>query len=123
MVTERIPGQFAEQPMILMRVALPMCEDQVRLYLLFEFLKGLLHLCPLVREKAVPKFLQHDCRLASGGKQAGGALSLFAPLTSSRKHHPVKARPQGRLSQMQDRASAADLNIIRMRAQAENFQG
>src|SRR5262249_10865332 len=58
MVAERVPGQFSDKAMVLMRILPVMSEDDIRRNLRLHFFENLLHFRSGKREETVRKSLQ-----------------------------------------------------------------
>ena len=66
--------------MVLMRVALPVGKNQVRIDAAFQFFEEFLHLRRRVGQKAVAIFLEDNLFFAPAGKQLGGLGGFLATL-------------------------------------------
>ena len=60
-VSKGIPGQFAEEPMILVSIVASMGEDQIGRNRRFQFLKDALYALAMVRHKPVSKLVKVQC--------------------------------------------------------------
>ena len=63
MRTKRVPGQFVNHPVILMRVGLAVSQDQIGVHRLQGLLEELLDLLPFLRKVGVGEALQNQCSL------------------------------------------------------------
>src|SRR5262245_7500435 len=107
--------------MILMRIAMPMRENQVRSNLLLEALKYLFHGTAAVREKTIAKVFEDNLFLAAGRKQLGTFSGFSSTNAASAKNDPVKYQVIVDSPELQQSAAAANFNIIRMCTQAEDM--
>ena len=79
MVAKRVPGQLRDEAMILVQIAAPVREDQVRGDLALEALEVLLDLGAVVREEAVAERLGHDrAALATPSRNASALARASA---------------------------------------------
>src|SRR5262249_24953421 len=109
--------------MILMSILAIVGEDEIGRCLLQTF-ECFFHLGAYVRQKTVVKTVT-DCR-ASGeggtGKQQRGTLGFFAANPLRTEDEPIKYAAGMLRGHLQDGASATDLNIVGMRADAQNAE-
>ena len=66
MVSKRVPGKLRDQPVVLMCIAVPMGENQVRIHLALHLLEEILHLAPAVGQKTISVVLENDFLVATG---------------------------------------------------------
>ena len=78
MVSKCIGGEFGDQAMILMRIAVPVRENQIGLNLSFYLLEIIFHLGTAVRQKAVAKVFESDGFLTAGSEELRGFCGLLA---------------------------------------------
>ena len=76
MISKGVPSQFRQQSVVLVRIAVPVGENQVRIHLTLQLLEEILYLAPAVRQETVPVILENDFLVATGGKQLGSLPSL-----------------------------------------------
>lgn len=117
MIAKGIPGKLADDAMVLMQIVPIVREHQIWVYPFLKQLEVALDLFATIGEKALLEFPGHNSGLSCIPKKpfcAGNRFPFPWPLRT--EHHPcydtVLVRPQ----KLQDRPSAANLDIIGMRA-------
>src|SRR4051794_27197673 len=65
-IPERVPCQFVQQPVILVRISVPVRENQIGRYLLLELLEYIFYLARSVREISIPEIIQSYAPVATG---------------------------------------------------------
>lgn len=109
--------------MILMTIVAIVGQHKVRRNLALQLLEEVLDVRAVVRKESIPKFSDRD-PFSSGAseKQLCAATRLSLPPGICREHQPVDVNRSKALDQMQDRAAAADLDVICMRPDAKNAE-
>src|ERR1700733_50528 len=119
-VTKSVPGQFRDQPMILMRIPTVVSKNEVRRDRL-QLLKHFLDFGAGKRHETVVEGLQHRTRSnVVAQEQFGCPLRLGLADSGSAKHHPLELTVGIALRQPKNRAAAANFDIVGMRAEAQN---
>jgi hypothetical protein len=121
MVAERIPGQLRYFAMILVRITVPVAQDDFGSNTRLELLEPALELGTLIGKEAVLERRQIDCR-ASGVREKvhGGCICLIRTLTRRTEHGPMHVEANAALDPAEDRRCGANLDIVGMRAEAED---
>ena len=123
MVAKRVPGQPRDLAMILVGVIATVREYDVRIDLAFDRLEFVLELSALIGEVAVAKAAQIDLRARRTAQKPIGRLRCFILARSDgAEDHPTNIECDAPLDPIEDRAAATYLDIVRVRAQAENAQ-
>ena len=60
MVPERVPSELGNKAMVLMCIAVPVRENNVRLHSALYLLEEILDVASCIGKKTVPEFLQND---------------------------------------------------------------
>src|SRR3954467_2612725 len=111
MITKRVPGQLANEQVILMKIVPKMGEDKIGRESFLEALENLFDRRANVREEAVPERLDDDSFVARAIEEGPGAALGFASAVRIRaKNEPVEFDFVGALEQPENRATATDLN-------------
>src|SRR5262249_36477447 len=124
-VAERVPGELGHQPVVLVEIFATVGQDEVGRVLPFELLEELLDLGADVGEEAVAEILADDFLLSRLGEEPSRALECLGLPLAGRcsEHAPRHFRSAILLEQPQQRAAAPDLDVVAVRAQAQDFQG
>ena len=124
MVSKCVVSEIANEPMVLMRVVLPMGEHQRRLEFTFQLLEKIFDLGTVKGEIAIAKIQNINAACCSPLQKDGGGTLRFCPsqLTSA-EYHPSYGEIGYLVRKTQNRCAAADLDIVRMRAQAQKIEG
>ena len=121
MIPKRVPGQLANHAMVLVEVMTEMCKDQVRHEFLFQRFECVFDWSTDVGKKAIAERFYHDCFLAGTAKKSVRTDFGFASaLRIGTKDQPVKFEFVRFLKQLEDGSTAADLDVVTVRSQAEN---
>jgi len=108
MIPKRVPGQFRQQAMVLLRVVAVVSENKVR-----RPTKGMKpSRNALAMAPGAPLFLQTVRPTGPGGTHSHGT-----------EHHPVEHSVRILAGETQDCAAAADFDIVRVRSQTKDFEG
>jgi len=119
MITKRIPRQFSDHPMILVVVGPVMRQDQIRIEALHR-LEGLLDIPDLRGEEPVAVIVDSDfCRTRLAKEGPGATPGLLCASGGGGQNDPKDPASRVLFQQRQDRAARTDLDVIRVRAQAE----
>src|SRR6185503_9634270 len=121
-VPERVPGELRDQSVILVPILAVMGEDEVRRHPPLDLLEEALHRLPRVRQEAVPEVLDHDLLPLDVAQDGTGARQRFRP--SPRVRREDDPRDGGRvtvLEKLEDRPTAADLDVVTVRTEAEHM--
>src|SRR5207247_2396431 len=116
MVPERVPGELRDEAMILMAVPSIVGEDDIGRGLLLQRFEVLLDLGADIREESVAKPLDDDLVVPRLGEEQPGAVSRLAlAFRVGAEHDPVKAGLRASRSELQDRATAGDIEVVGLR--------
>src|SRR5262249_13412911 len=74
-VTERVPSEVGENPMVLVAIVAVMGKNQIRLDLLFQPFEELFNRFTLGREKAVPEIFDYNPVVTVAVQKSPGASS------------------------------------------------
>ncbi|HQK17298.1 MAG TPA: hypothetical protein PLJ27_07585, partial [Polyangiaceae bacterium] len=119
-IPEGVPGQFADQPMVLVQVMTVVRENDVGLENALQLLEGVLDFRADVREVAVPKSLGDDRLLRAFSQKHLRALDRFlGPRGLGAENDPVNLRAFQFREQTEDCSAAADLDIVAMRPEKQ----
>src|SRR6267142_1397383 len=122
-IAKRVPGQLADEAVVLMSVVAPVSEHQVRPRRTLERLEALLDRRVLGRKVAVAKRVNNDLgALRTAQKAPGTRAHLFRPFGRCGKRNPAHSTA-GILEKLQQRAAAAYVNVVAMSSQTQNAQG
>src|SRR5215468_2272365 len=104
--------------MILVRIVSPMCEDDVRIDALFQFLEPRLDGLSLLRKEAIPKSQGLKVRALCFAQQLLRRSLGFAPtLPNAAQNAPSHIEADTSRDQAEQGPARADLYIVRMRAE------
>src|SRR5882762_5005419 len=121
MAAKRVPRQFTDHAVILMKVVTIVRQNQVGNKFLLETFKLTFDPRLKRREKAVAIVPDHDLLLLGGCKEEiGRPQRLSFPDGGRTEHFPINLKLLILLQEAQERASASNFNIIAMRTQAQN---
>ena len=90
MIAERVPGELAHEPMILMEVVAGVREHEVRADLRLQVLEEVLHVAAHVREVSVSELMDPDVARAAACEECLGAPARL----SARARQTPPARPK-----------------------------
>ena len=123
-VPEGVPGELAAEPVVLVQVGALVREHQVRRESAFSSSKKSLIRCALVREEAVGE-VAHDHLTARRRPRAWPRRSRAPPRRARPRRSARPSGPRDRLllDQLEERAAAADLDVVGMRADREDAPG
>jgi len=119
-IAKGVPREIGEHAMVLMPVLTVVREHDVRLER-FQRLEKALDRLALKRKEAAAKILHHNAALARlpqerlRARQSLGVAHAFRA-----EHHPHNLQAGLLLRQLQQRGAAADLDVIRVRTEAED---
>jgi hypothetical protein len=100
-----------------------MRQDHIGLTLSAQTSEILFDLAADIREEAVSEIIDDDLRRFGLVKELIGTLSSFVrTFTFGAEYHPSNGSVLVRFEYLQDRATATDLYVIRMRTNAEQVQ-
>src|SRR5215471_14599550 len=122
MVSKRVPSQFCNQAVILMRIVAVMSENYVRRNRLQVFKCGF-KLGSRKRHKTILEGLEHrpfECGRSS--EQSSRAPGFGGANSHCAENDPVKNTARKLLGQSENRPAATNLYVVRMRAEAEHVQ-
>src|SRR6185437_3846429 len=108
---------------VLVRVALAMRQHEARLDLALQPLKGLLGTGAVEGHEAVAEIEDLDVRLGGAVEKGGGAGARLGGADGiAGKHHPADRETRDLGGEAEDRAAAADLDVVRVRAETEQAE-
>src|SRR5271155_4922981 len=119
-VSKRVGGQFGDQAMILMSVAVPVRENQIRRDLALYLFEIIFYLGAAVGQKTVAKVSENDHLLGTGSEEFRTFCGLLAAKSCGAENHPVKSHLREGALEIEQRAAATNFNIVAMRAKAED---
>ena len=122
MIAEGIPGQFRQQTVVLVRIVRLVGEYQVRRNQLLQFFKNSLHFGAVIGHESVGKFLQDETIDMRAAKRLRRELCLRPTNANGAEDDPVKGDGGVLLDEAQNRAAAADLDVVGMRTEAQNLK-
>src|SRR5580658_9269518 len=105
-----------------MRVAVPVRENHVWIHLFSDVLEEILYLSPDIREETVSEALEGNIVLGIAGKKIRCLRGFAAPKPRSAENDPTKFQSRIGLLELQKRPAAADLDVVAMRAEAQDRQ-
>src|SRR5271170_845830 len=121
MIAECIPGQLANQAMILMQIVSSVSKYQVGFETSLNRRDEFLDRFALVRKITIAEIPDHHVRTACVLQKRTSGLASFAFSHRIRtEYHPVKLELGIFLDQAKDRAAASDFDVVAMRAQAQD---
>ncbi len=90
MVTEGVPGEFADEAVVLVEIVTRMCQDEIRVDPGLQALEDVLHRAALVGQIAVAKREDLDRRIVNARQELLCAASrLVNTIAVGREHDPV----------------------------------
>src|SRR4029079_7453030 len=125
MPAKRVPGQIADDSMILVAVVTIVSKDQVRIQVLvlLQLFQRFLDLGPVVGKETVAKSLYDDflalC-LFKKELRAGSGLPLAFRIRAENNPADIHIRIAGK--QLQNGTAAANLDVIGVRSQAQHLE-
>lgn len=120
-IAPSVPGQLIDHSMILVEIVTSVRQDQIGRQRVLQFFKVLFDFYCLRREETVAKVEDGDVLLGgSFEKEFGAAASFSAAGRAGAENHPVKFQVATRAKQFEDRAAAANLDIIRMGSETQD---
>lgn len=123
-VPERLPHQVADQGVVLVAVAWPGRQDQVRGDPASQLVEVALQLAPGFREAAVRERLDPHVTARRGPQDVvGGGPGLVVSRRRAGQHDPVHVQARVSRKQLEDRAAAADLDVVGVRTDAQQSVG
>jgi len=123
-IAKRIPGQFGDNPMVLVQIVPIVRKDEIGGKVALQVLKVFLNGRTEVGKKTLAEIFDDNLFRLSVLEEPGGAVAGFAsPLLIGAEHNPTKLGVRVRLKQSQDRAAAADFNIVGVGAEAKDTRG
>ena len=109
--------------MVLMRIHAVVGKDQIRGNFFLQFFKDHFYVSAHKGHKSVGKsFQQRSLEIVGADKQGGAAARLGFSNPDGAEDDPVKHTAAILFRQPKDCASAADLDIVGMRAKAQNLK-
>jgi hypothetical protein len=108
---------------VLVRISIPMRENQFWIHRTLDLLKTLLHLVPIVGKKSISKILENYPFVATGSKELGCLTCLLTAKAGGTENDPVKSQLWKNSFEMQQCCTAADLNVVGMGAKAKHREG
>jgi hypothetical protein len=123
MVPKRIPRQFRHQTVILMEIVTVVRKYQIRRKIGFYLLEALLDFRSTIGKKAIAQTVYDNRPIGDIFQKRSGAFPgfLLAPLVGA-KDNPTNRQLAVQARQTQDSATATDLNVVTVRAQAEKAE-
>ena len=116
-VPERLPGQLAQESMVLVQIIARVGQDEVRMDAVLERLHAVLDGRALEREVAVAKRVDRDCWRLDPLQEPGGRPARLVGSDGITAHdHPRDPRDPALGDPVQDRPAAADLQVVRVGA-------
>ena len=113
MIPERVPGELADQAVVLVEVVPGVREDELGVDARLEILEDILHLGGRVRQVSVPERVDLD-RSIPGIRQhlRGARAGLVTSLAGRSEDDPVDRDVGLRVTEREDGAAAADLEVV-----------
>src|ERR1700691_2034405 len=108
--------------MVLMRIAMPVREDDIWLNKRLQFFKKVLHPTAIVRQITIADLLENDISLTARHKPLGRLLRFELSNSHRTEDYPAEFRFHASPAQLEYRCTAANFNVVGMRAQAQNRQ-
>ena len=124
-VPPRVPGELADEPVVLVEVVAVVREDQIGPDLTLELLEEPLHVLAAIREERVGKAAERDLeRIAVAADERPCALLRLPrpPLVLAADDDPVDAKGVVRALEPHQRPAAADLEVVRVGAESEDLE-
>src|SRR5437773_839324 len=119
----RIPRQLGHQAMVLVEIVAIRREDDVRRRLDLQPFEELLDTLALIREEPIPEIGDDDfLPLRARQKLLGARDGFLVPPTAGRQNDPADARLLVLVQEPQDRPATADLDVVAVRAEAQQAQ-
>jgi hypothetical protein len=123
LVTEGVPRQVGHYPVVLVPVVARVGKDDIRSKLAGETLERILDRVEMGREIAVAEFVQADCLARCWSKELPrSALGLTRTVSSGAPDNPSEFRSRSSARQLRQRATAANLDVVRVCADAKDFE-
>jgi len=120
MVAEGVPGQFVGDAVVLVQIVTAVCQHDVGIERL-ERLEIVLQGRALVWEVAAPKSGCAHLGVARTGQQPlGGGTSLVFTFTFGAQRHPDETSLRMLPHPLQQRAAAADLDVVAVGAEQQD---
>ena len=121
-VAERVPGQLAGKPVVLVEVVAGVGEDELRVDPALQLLEELLDLAARVGEEAVPEPVDLDARRARRRRGRPAALARASSPRSPEAASTTQStsRPGFERVERQQRSAAADLDVVGVAADREH---
>lgn len=118
MIPESVPGELADEAVVLMKIVPGMREDHVWRKDILQFLKAFLNRTTNIRKKAVTEGLD-DNRFGVGSLEEGTSaeLCLLGTRGVGTQHHPVELGARRTLDQTQHCAPTPNLDVVAVGAQ------
>jgi hypothetical protein len=121
-VSKCVGGEFGDQAMILVGIALPVRENQIGLDLTLYLFEIILHLAAAVGQKTVAKVFESDRLLATGSEELRSFCGFLAAKSCGTENHPVEPHLRERALEIEQRAAASNFDIVAVGAKAEDGQ-
>ena len=119
-VSERVPRQVRDQTVVLMPIIPVVGENQVGTALSFHRLEIVLDLGAEEREESITVLLNLDLLSSSTRERLGALPGLASPFFIRAEDDPVDDHVFEPLKEGQDRAAAADLDVVAVCSKAEH---
>jgi hypothetical protein len=123
LVTEGVPRQVGHYSVVLVPVVARVGEDDIRSKLASQTLERILDRIEMGREIAVAEFVQADCLARCWSKELPRSeLGLARTGSSGAPDNPSEFRSRSSARQLRQRATAPNLDVVRMRADAKDLE-
>jgi hypothetical protein len=120
-MTERIPGEIANQAVILVQIVAEVGENQVGLESSLQFLETFLDRYTFVKKETVAKGLHHHGFFSSAAQKSAGAKASFRrALGAGAEDHPIELEVRRLLGKLQDGSAASNFDVIAVGAEAQD---
>jgi hypothetical protein len=123
-IPESIPGQFGDQPVVLVQVVTVVREDDIGSKGAFQVLEGVLDVRPDVREVPIPEPFHDDCLLRSFAQEQVRAVGGFIRSCGvCAEDEPIDFEARPFVEQAQDCPPAANLDVVAVRPEKQKSPG
>ena len=120
-VAEGVPGQFAEEPVILVQVVPRVRQHEVGVELGLERLEQVLDLAADVRKEPVAEAVDRHRAVGPGEERGGARPRLVGPRSRRGEDDPRDADAWVGAHKREDRPAASDLDVVGVRAEHEDL--
>jgi hypothetical protein len=90
MIPERVPGEFGNEPMVLVSISRVMCKNEIGIQFCLEAFKDVFDPCTLKGHKSISKLLDLRPAKALPCEEPGGSLRFIEPNAVATEDYPMK---------------------------------